>query len=109
VKYTPGPWIVDENEVEHTCCWDCGVTNSFTVDNIKNYIRIAECNKENANLIAQAPKMLESLIRYFKKDYYDDRMVFTHRYVLKRHKEIVALIERATGMEIEDILKEREI
>jgi len=87
-KHTPGPWEVN-------------IYNGHHVISPKNGRTIASCNipnhKANAHLIAAAPEMLEALIEIWK-------------YHLENREampwEIKAIIEKATGLPIEEVLND---
>ena len=93
LKHTPGPWEAD-------------VTNVFEYSGGKDrlHFRVARCdfdgqrNNEaiaNARLIAAAPEMLEALIKI-----YNNANINGFEYVM-----VEELIERATGLKIEEVLK----
>ena len=95
MKHTKGPWIAD-------------ITNVFENfgETDRLHFRVARCDfdgqrneesKANARLISCAPEMLEALIIQYEwlysKAYYNTC------------ESIKSVIEKATGMKIEEVLK----
>jgi hypothetical protein len=86
LKHTPGPWFYDENyskyeiySLEHIICDLNGV--------------------DDAKIISAAPEMLEALIELYKelKENENNKKFTCHA--------IKILIEKATGMKIDEVLK----
>jgi hypothetical protein len=113
LQHTSGPWFYDHNvsqiysqggngryndipenymanEWNNVCCVD----DFF---NYKTREYLYERQKANARLIAAAPEMLEALIEFLKFNGAQN----TEEYQLK----VLKLIEKATGLSIEEILK----
>ncbi len=119
LKHTPGPWEAEHIKEE----------NYYLVENKKEDGIIAEVyqykcvhrdyeEKYNAHLIAVAPEMLECLIEDIKKaikhwycnwDYdYDNEVNYkknSEKACLKENQKKVKLIEKATGLKINDVIK----
>ena len=64
-KHTPGPWRIDRENVEHTCCWNIAIRAKVpTWHNAHGFwdeMIVAECDDADAHLIAAAPALLEAL------------------------------------------------
>lgn len=97
LQHTPGPW-----EVQEKCAYGYDIRSDY--DNGWKWIAVAEGehngpengwpddiqSEANARLIAAAPEMLEALITYYLESEYEF---------------IADIIERATGLKIEEVLK----
>jgi hypothetical protein len=87
IKYTPGPWKFEQK-------FDKSYRiNSRSITNICEIGR-GLSEKEDAILISLAPKMLEELINCVGLNESLDL-------------DIIPLIEKATGMKIEEVLEEK--
>ena len=104
LKHTPGPWkeLFNGNYWDIKCLGDDdGDINTYNpniaycMDN-KNYEHTAHHSEFNARLIAAAPDMLEALIKI-----YNNGNINGFEYVI-----IEEVIERATGLKIEEVLNE---
>lgn len=84
MKYTKGPWQTQENWIMQNDLHIATIAKAYDGD----------FSEANARLISCAPEMLELLIESYKsyelQDYYQEK--------------IVALIEKATGSNIEEVL-----
>jgi hypothetical protein len=102
LKHTPGPWLHnDENDgKEKIISQKQNKKSPYDSDVISTgYDGSLIISKANAKLIATAPEMLDFLI--FAYECYIDISFFLYsRYELKK------LIEKATGMKIEEVLKD---
>ena len=107
LKYTPGPWewyIIDHSAaILHA--GDIFYKSIMTTSPCQSCYKKAKewewgrCttpNEANARLIAAAPEMLEFLINIIK---YPDDLIREEFSI-----NIVSIIEKATGMKIEDII-----
>jgi|SRR5687768_3044654 len=71
VKHTPGPWRIDSDKIEHGCCWDTAIVATVPKGQGnygEDWSRIAECNDDNARLIAEAPDLLATLMELGHSD-----------------------------------------
>ena len=97
LKHTPGPWKVRE----------IGTQNYYEIGNGRH--RTADVGKESdARLIAAAPEMLECLIKKFKlrrSKFYDDPRLSGGDW-RSYLKDDIELIEKATGLPIDEVLQE---
>ncbi len=98
LKHTKGPWTVQEEWGDH-----------YVVTEMGDYIAVAseiypECSvsidEDDARLIAAAPEMLEALI-YFVRRVREGSIRSKTTY-----SKYVYIIEKATGMTIEEVLKD---
>ena len=93
LKHTPKPW--DENGLYVILRY----ADKHDMDFEKSEENMPY-SREDAKLIAAAPEMLEALIKWhkiiFDKKYTDDSML---------ESQSRALIEKATGLKIEEVLK----
>jgi hypothetical protein len=70
VKHTPGPWRIDSDKIEHGCCWDTAIVATVPKGQGnygEDWSRIAECNDDNARLIAASPELLTALDGLLKR------------------------------------------
>ncbi|MCP3679925.1 MAG: hypothetical protein GY782_06495 [Gammaproteobacteria bacterium] len=115
LKHTKGPWTVQEDWGDH-----------YVVTEMGDYIAVAseiypECSvsidEDDARLIAAAPEMLDALINIVKesKECCCDEMYKLRKLSdpncamcnsIHSYDEIIALIEKATGLTIEEVLKD---
>ena len=94
MKHTPGPWFVGI----HGDVW-----NQKT-----GGCKIAECNGNDANIIAAAPEILDALIKSYKmmcKYCNAVESLCKGSYVCNEKKYRASVIERATGLKIEEYNK----
>jgi hypothetical protein len=108
LKHTPGPWTYfkEKQEIDvmnMTIFFD---TVQFKENGIsENLVRLNDDNSEaNARLIAAAPEMLECLIEictYLQTNKLNS-ILPTSGY----HKNMINIIEKATGLTIEEVLNE---
>jgi hypothetical protein len=101
LKHTPGKWVVFFKHKYRE--WHVGIPSehSFKFDLNSNGIPPNDLDKleeseANARLIAAAPEMLKALINIYNYSNNDS----TDKYFLRETRD---LIERATGMKIEEI------
>jgi hypothetical protein len=87
LKHTSGPWKV--------CPCGC---KTQVIGELDKYICDTQ-NEANARLIASAPEMLEILVDLYKLDFMNNPEKRATALFVK------TLIEKATGLKIEDILK----
>jgi hypothetical protein len=99
MKHTKGPWKINtiyttffqiDSENNDICCVDCDFNYMLEIEPTQEQIA-------NARLISCAPEMLEALIIQYEwlysKAYYNTC------------ESIKSVIEKATGMKIEEVLK----
>ena len=101
LKHTPGPWVKDYGHTEgHIKTLHNPKVHTETVIkyryNMCEEILTEEEIEANARLISAAPEMLEALIKI-----YNNGNINGFEYVI-----IEEVIERATGLSIEEILNE---
>lgn len=90
LKYTPGPWKIKDS-ISSICIAQCEFIQK--IENIEQSMFIecfGENKEENARLISCAPEMFDILIKGYLTLKLD-------------RKEIKDIIEKATGLNIEDI------
>jgi len=96
LKHTPGPWEIERG---HNTNRAKGIKQKRFYINIINFNGISRSASEegeyNARLIAAAPEMLEALINITTNMRNEEPILI----------DIDIIIEKATGMKIEDILK----
>ena len=103
LKHTPGPW--NEKAIysllrfgdKHDGNWS---DDLYGIDEFMPY------SEQDANLIAVAPEMLDALIalvKFHRK--YETCYIYTGRDHIKCVKQAISIIEKATGLPIEEVLK----
>jgi hypothetical protein len=126
LKYTSGPWEKDhgmseghiksisKNENDNYTPTVCRYKNLYAGDFTVADILTTEEQEANGLLIAAAPEMLEALIDVCKRfPMVDDEVEFKmsssefreSKYLSKN--KFHAIIEKATGLKIEEILKDK--
>lgn len=102
LKHTPGPWVIGSWGI-HTPhlikAFDILIEDANEDAGIAHVQRryTKEQTEANARLVAAAPEMLESLIEVYKAIYTGETYIDDDR--------MQNIIEKATGMSIEEILK----
>lgn len=103
LKYTPGPWTTDGVYIED---YDnnCPLRRRIAIIDDGAGIDRPEAN---ARLIAAAPEMLESLMFCFKEmhEEYTSDEGGLRPYQEKQYYAIKSIIEKASGLTIEEVLK----
>lgn len=105
LKHTLGPWIAQYDIVDDIFYVDSDKGDIAQVECIQ--INDAEIDEANAYLIAAAPEMLECLIKSFillqeiDKRYCSVPMTIEN---FEQREEIRQVIEKVTGMTIEEVL-----
>jgi hypothetical protein len=94
LKHTPGPWKSYNTEPVETEL-DIVIESQFST--IGWLYSGKENSEANARLIAAAPDMLEALISVYQ--------IYIDRDICCDNEFIKSVIEKATGMSIEEILK----
>ena len=103
LKHTPGPWIIsDDVDFDSFISGPTGKFENVICSSPRSYKRGKNGCKnykpwhDNKLLIAAAPEMLEALIMIYKVWHEDSILI----------SSVKAIIEKATGLTIEEILNE---
>lgn len=92
LQHTPGPWKYDDDPLRMRIHseFDHDIVCHMVGNSASSMIQKREIKNANARLIAAAPEMLEALITYYLESEYEF---------------IADIIERATGLKIEEVLE----
>lgn len=94
LKHTPGPWKYTVSKIHHR--HQISDSNGGQICLMWN--RGKDITESNAHLIAAAPEMLEALIDVYR--------LYIDRDICCDNEFIKSIIEKATGLSIEEVLAE---
>ena len=108
LKHTKGQWKIVEPGWEEGSCdistdeWSAFAEVVIYTENGYGELEPSEEGRANAKLIASAPDMLDAILFYIKKE--NDGDIYNKEI----YDKYVAIIEKATGLDIDSVLARQE-